>query len=660
MAMLDSAIVDRLTYRIAAVIICITCIFYSTMMRKRNRIRNRLFSMLVYIVLIDSLTEPISFLAINSPIPQVLKWVISYGSQVVYYFTHFGMMPVFVFYIIVICGVDYKVSKLQKILLKVPIYLLEIMLLTNPFTELTFVITGELQYGRGVGIYIAYAMSAIYLAATIYVLIRYWYCLNSMKRIAMLYFISLVIIGTVVQMLLPNIKCELLCDSIGLAGLMLMIEKEDDRIDTACGTYNRNAFVQDVGTYFNVKREFTVFCLRISNLVNFRKVSAYEKMDELVVQISNFLMDNINDNNVYHTSVDVFYILCTDMDKKTIREYAEKIMSRFDYNWGSDEDNIKLDALLLVADCPQQFGSLNDIFLLSSTNISDNDRNILMGNDLDFLLRKIAIEKAIGRGIGEKKFRLVYRPIYKTEGLHIKLAQAALSLDDEELGDVRYREFMDVAEGSGFIEEMQKKTIEDVCRFLATGVDISDMQMDYVLIPIMSASMLKKEFIDYLKGEISHFGIDPSLIALEIKESYVFLAKEALSETLKILSDYGIRLFISDYEAGFLGLNALTSYEFVGAIINIKSIFGSDNIGNAKIVLNNRMNLLKQLGKMVIISGIDSLQTYEKIQSVPVDYVEGDLLSAFVSKNELQNKFWHGEHLMITKEGVDRYEEDEF
>ena len=41
------------------------------------------------------------------------------------------------------------------------------------------------------------------------------------------------------------------------------------------------------------------------------------------------------------------------------------------------------------------------------------------------------------------------------------------------------------------------------------------------------------------------------------------------------------------------------------------------------------------------------------------DFAEGVFLSPTITKNELQNKFWHGEYLVVTGDGVERLEEDE-
>ena len=121
-----------------------------------------------------------------------------------------------------------------------------------------------------------------------------------------------------------------------------------------------------------------------------------------------------------------------------------------------------------------------------------------------------------------------------------------------------------------------------------------------------------------------------------------------MSQMMSSFVSYGIRMYISEYEAGFLGLNTLVNYEFEGVILDIRSIYetDNDNMDNADIVLQNRVNMIIQLKKNVVLSGIDSRLLYDKMLKVPINYAEGDFLSPTITKNELQNRFWHGEHLV--------------
>ncbi len=655
---MDIEIIDSMTYRFAAAIICITCLFYSTMMRKRYRIRSRLFTMLVVITLVDSLTEGVSNLAVAYGFNDTFKWIVSYATQVIYYFTHLGMLPVFTFYIIVICGVRHRLNTFARFGLKLPIFVLELILLTNPFTQFFFKIAGKFEYARGLGIYVAYTMSLYYIGVAIVLLIKYWYTINATKQIAMVYFLSLAIIGTAIQLFIPSIKCELLCEAIGLTGIMLMIEKDDERTDVVSKAYNRMAFVQDMKSLFIMKREFNVICLRIENLETYRKIYGSKMVEILLRDMSSFFMDDGNETNAYRTAFNVFFILNADLSEWDVNNLAEKINMRMQKPWIVDGTEFLMEYNLLLADCPERFSSVNDVFLLENTDLRKQEKHFFRGSDLNFLVRRMEVEKAIGRGFQEKGFSIYYRPVYQQGDYTIKVAEVCLKLRDVIMGEIESAEFMEIAEYSGFIEEIQLRTIESVCRFLSSGVDKSDMQIDFILVPVMSSHMIKMDLVTCIADNIKRFNIDPSLLAFVLKESDALGAKDVLLKMKNGIASLGVRTYISDYEAGFLGLNTIASINFEGVILDVKSIFETSNQENAEIVLNNRTNMIRQLEKKIIISGIDNGYYYGKIKDVAADYVEGAYLSKEVTRNELQNKFWHGEHLFIHDDIVERISEE--
>ena len=650
---------DSLIYRMAAAIICLTCLFYSKTMRKRNRIRSRLFTMLVVIIFIDSLTDVFSYIVIKSPLSDWVKWVLTYMSEMVYYFTHVGMVPVFVFYIIMLCKVRYRYNSFQRNLIKIPVFALELLLLTNPLTNLFFVVSGKFQYERGIAIYAAYGISIFYFCLAVYILIRFWNAIMGTKRVAMVYFLSLVMIGTIIQMIFPSIKCELLCEAIGISGIMIMVEKDDDRTDYASKAFNRTAFGQDLRTYVKLQRSFFAFCVIIKNFDMYRKIYGVRIIDKLMESITYFLMVDEEEASVYHTSFEVFFVLYPDKTPEQIKKITEKIEKRFGESWKIENEDVILDITLVVAQFPEQFKSVDDIFLLESAPLQCSDKKVFSGSDLDFILRRIEVEKAIGRGISDNSFSVYYQPVYQADILWIKQAQVSLRLTDKFLGEISSKEFMEVAETSGFIEELQLRTIESVCRFMSNGIDRSDMQIDFLLIPIMSASLIKKELFVKIREYVQHFNINPSLLAFVIKENYYFYARETLEYLSKEILNMNVRFYVSNYEAGFLGLNALTGFDFEGVILDIHSIFEKENSENADIVLANRTNMIRQLGKKIIISGIDNKEYYDKIKNVEADYVWGEFFSRPVSKNELQNKFWHGERLVIDDDKVIRLNEEE-
>lgn len=202
------------------------------------------------------------------------------------------------------------------------------------------------------------------------------------------------------------------------------------------------------------------------------------------------------------------------------------------------------------------------------------------------------------------------------------------------------------------------QTIESVCKFLNSGVDTSDMQLDFVVIPVMSIKTANEGLVKKVKEYLGHYKLPSSLFAFEVSESIDFYGHDSFDSMIDGFDKMGIKLFINDYEAAFLGLNPSTSYKFGGAKINVGDIFEKGVADSSDIVLSNRTNMIRQLEKTIIIDGIDNYEYYSKLKDVSADYLGGNLLSVPISKNELQNKFWHGEQLIISDTKVERVEED--
>ena len=657
--MMDTSGFSSLTFRIAAGIISLTCIFYTLLMRNKKRARGNLFATLLVLTFIDSITGIISYATIHSDMAFGIKLFICYTCKLIYFATHFAFIPIFLFYIVMVCGVMYKLKAMQKTIIVFPIALLEVLLLLNPFLGFLFVHTGELQFERRPGIYVAYLIAGLYVSFCMYLLIRYWKNIGTVKRVAMTYFSLLAILGTVIQMLYPTIVCELLADSIGLMGIMIMIEKDDDKVDAVSGAYNRNAFLYDLNNLFSLKREFVAICVRISNADSYRKIMGFDNFQKIIHEVGDFLVGVDTKYDVYRAEDSCFYILCPDIGDNELEGIVWYVNERFNTGFDVGEGAAMIKAIILAAKCPGQFTSVDDIFLLAEADIESGDKSVFMGSDLDFLVRQIEVEKAIGRGINEKNFKVLYQPMYDPKTGNIISAEALLTLNDSVLGNIEPDEFMAVADKSGFIEELEVRMIEAVFRFLGTGVDRSDMRIEFVLIHFMSIKTLKRAVADSIKDYLERFKIDPSLIAFEISEHDAYTGIDSLEYIMDVFAKLGIRLFLGNYTSGYMDYRAGYKDGFNGMIINVRNIMEGTGYENGKILINTRVNLLNQFGKKVIISKIDSKEHYDIVKDLPSDCISGNYLSSIMTRNELQLRFWHGERIEITGDEVKHFEEDE-
>lgn len=627
------------TFRIAAIIISFTCVFYTRLLQRKGE-RSRLFLMLLYIMLIDSFVGFGTDMLAQSSMSYTLRVIFCNLLQMIYFSTHFAMVYLFYLYIIHVCKLTYKYSAKARKIMATPIIATEALLLSNPATGVIFHFDNTMTFHRGVGTYIAYFVSACYFIQCVYILVKYWRTINQVKKLAMFYFLSLAALGILIQMVFPDIICELLCESIGLMGLMVMIEKEDDKIDAITKAYNRAALVNDLKSLISMKIPFKIICMRIDNSEVYRRLTGYESFDVILVKLTGFLMDIAGENNVYRNGDASFFILLPMASAREMLDMAKGIEGRFKDGFAAASGTLNLNESILCASFPEQLDTPEDIMLLADVPFENNSENsIFINKELDFLIRNIAIEKAISQGISEQNFQVYYQPIYGKKCGCIKAMQALLKLHDSRLGNINYNEFMPIAERAGFADTLEARMIESIFRFVGEEVETRDLNLDYVLIHLMSVKVLNKSLVETIMGLKYKYNINPAHIVFDIDDSILNFSNENLAYVLNELYEGGFSLFLGNYDISNLGQNEEALSKFRGVVLTAWKFLDESIIDQGQVVLRNRTDMLSQLNKQIIITGVDNYVLYEGITESSGEYMSGKYLSEPLSREEIIDKF---------------------
>ena len=632
--MLDIEGVGSITFNLAAIIISITCVFYILIMNNRLRLRGRLFVALCLIVALDALTGIMGELIGATDFSYVIKLYTIHVLQFLYFSTHFAIAPLFALYIILVCNVQFRFSTRARCLTGAPFVLMELMVLVIPFYNIVYVIDENLYFHRGPGVYIAYIVSGFYIIFAIVALFLYWNALTNVKRIAIIYFAVLVCFGTVLQMVVIEIRSELMAEAIGFMGLMMMLENDDDRTDVSTRAYNRNAFMMDTTTYLKYKRNFYAICIRLRNADAYRKIAGYEEFEKLLETVVTFLNSLDNKNDVYRMGVDTFILLCPDAGKELADYYSSKIHERFMQEWTYKETDIMLKALILEASAPDQFSSVEYLLLLSDSPIDMDSDHVLSSHELDFLLRKADVEKAVKRGIEKDLFKVYFEPIYIKGELTICAAEAYLSLRDIDLGEIKPQEFLPIAEQTGMIDQLGYFMIEQVMYFLG-GAIVDEMGVEFVSINVSSVQLLRSDFIEKIQALMEKYGVSPSRIVFDIAESAADSDQNILNSVMKKLNAQGFRFFMDEYGTGFFNMQSKASSVFEGVKIDASLIQSAARTPQSRIIIENRLRMIGQMGKKIVIVGVKNQEALDLIASIKFDYIQGEYFSVPVSKNEL-------------------------
>ena len=629
---LDS--VGSITFNFAAILISITCVFYSLIMNNKYRLRGRLFVALCMIVALDALTGIIGELIGAASFSNGLKRVFMHAVQFTYFSTHFAIAPIFALYIILVCNVQYRFNRLSRALVSIPFAVMELVVLISPIINVVYYIDDNLVFHRRGGVYFAYIVSTFYIVFAMAALFLYWNYLTNVRRIAIIYFFVLVSFGTLLQMAVFEIRSELMSEAIGFMGIMMMLENDDDRIDVSTRAYNKNAFVIDTETYFRYGRSFFSICIRVQNADIYRKIVGYEEYEKFQATMIDYLSRLDKKNDVYRMGVDTFMVICPDTIEDVASFYASKIRERFSLEWKHKDNTINLKALVLLANSPGQFTSTDYLLLLSDSKIDLETDRVLSCHDLDFLLRRADVEKAVKRGIDDGNFRVYFEPIYTRNERAICAAEAVLQLMDPELGLITSDEFNPVADQAGIIDQLGFYTIDQVLYFLGGGI-VDEMGIQAISVTLSSVQMIKADFVDRVKKLLEVNDVFPSQLVFNIPETMATSDKSILIPVMQKLGDEGVRFYLDEFGTGFLNMQSEAASLFEGVKIKASLLEDAVDLPQNRIILENRLRMIGQMGKTIDIYRVDDQEALESLSNIKFDFFHGEFFSSAISKNEL-------------------------
>ncbi len=148
-----------------------------------------------------------------------------------YFVAHCVLPALSCLYLVNITGASSKKGNGYFAVLLAPAALLELLVITNPFTGLIYYIDDSPAYVRGNLLWFVYVISLVYIAAGIVFLIYNVRHLSKLNRLGTVVLVSVSVLGILIQAFFL-IPVELFFEAIALFGFMLLLEDETYRQKT--------------------------------------------------------------------------------------------------------------------------------------------------------------------------------------------------------------------------------------------------------------------------------------------------------------------------------------------------------------------------------------------------------------------------------------------
>ena len=629
----------HLAFYFAAILVSLTSIVFTKFQKRTDLSQNKTFLLMNYIVLANAVTcflaEICDALMSTSGVFYNLLLV----CQFLYFMVHITLAPALFWYVMTVAGSFFGRSLGFKLLCLLPYMVSELLVITNPLTKYVYYYTDDMVFVRNWGEIILYIVSIAYMAVAFTNLMLSWNALRRRSRWALVYFLCVTLFGVVVQFLYIGIKSELFCEALALVGVMLSIENEDDRLDFESGFYNRNALKMDVAHLLAKKRVMSCVCLKITNMDMVSRITGLSNTEEIIHEVADFVRTVVPRYCVYRaTPGTLVIILRHDRYSKLSSDpqrVAEKLEERFKSDWTVHGSPLKLSPVIMTAEIPSHIHNLRDLlYMIDSPVPKDIDDTILSGEDLDFLIRREAVEAAVSKGLLEHNFEVYYQPTHCTDALKIHGAEALIRLHDKELGMLYPDEFIPIAEQTGNIDDIDEFVLKEVCAFIKSG-EAKRLGMDCVNVNLSVIQCMANDFVKRIMDIVDSYGIPKSFINFEITESVAASDNDLLSDVITRLKQNGFQFSMDDYGTGYSNMHSLFALDFDIVKIDKSILWDADKSERGQIILENCVHMIKQMKRRILVEGVETREHVDKLTALGVDYLQGYFFSKPITQGEL-------------------------
>ena len=598
---------------------------------------NKCFMELLALSLVSVVADILSvYFDIHADAPLAVRYI----THTVYLVSHSLMPALYVLYIMILTDTDYQMNGFRRVFFIIPFSVVVFISLLNIFTGWLFNFDDNLRYTRGILFPVLYITAGLYVLHILVLMIRFGRSLGRLSFAAIAGIVPMMAIATMVQFLRPDLLFEMFANSLSMLLVSTLVNRPEDILDTESGLSNRKACTDTLKRCIKNHKPLELILLNITNYKFVEGIVGYEGMLKITRKVSNRILGI---NRIHRVFSELFYLgdgrFCFEMssrkfDKTTyMAHYLNEILS-IPVSYASME--LSLNAVICVTRCPEDIHDAESIIAFQEDLTSGfYNGNVLFASEIYSgyhysLMRQI--DSIIENALANKLFEVYYQPIYSIREDKFNSAEALIRLKDETYGFISPEYFIPAAEKSGAIHRIGAFVLEEVCKFIESP-EFDGLGVDYIEVNLSAAQCMRNDLHKEVLKIMRRYGIDHSRINLEITETAASASQEALKENMRKLESKGLTFSLDDYGTGYSNMDRVSSMNF--RIIKLdKSFVNVQRNEKRDIVLDNTVNMIKELGMKIVVEGVESAEILQRFADLQCDYIQGFFFSKPIPQNE--------------------------
>jgi predicted signal transduction protein with EAL and GGDEF domain len=427
--------------------------------------------------------------------------------------------------------------------------------------------------------------------------------------------------------------------------------------DSLTGLANRMLFLDRLEhTIATAERNNQIFALLYLDLDRFKRVNdtlGHHLGDLLLKNVAETLKQNIrrsdtatrlgadgSDSVIARLGGDEFTVLLSDIkDTENAAMVARRLLQAIPATYDCDGHDVSVTASIGISVYPQD-GESAEVLLKNADSAmyqaKDSGRNNYQFYEESLNLQvveRFSIEADMRKAMERGEFLLFYQPQIDIATRKIVGAEALIRWIHPEKGLVVPDDFIQIAEESDLIVEINKWVLKTACRQQGEWGK-AGLSLPRLAVNLSGYKFAHQNIIESIENALRIGGIDARSIEVEITENVLMQDTDETISTLKRMQALGVHMTLDDFGTGYSSLRYLASFPFDAIKIDRSFVIECAEKEHNLVIIRTIIAMGHSLEKKVVAEGIESKEQFDLIKGYGCDYGQGYYFSPPVPADE--------------------------
>ena len=249
------------------------------------------------------------------------------------------------------------------------------------------------------------------------------------------------------------------------------------------------------------------------------------------------------------------------------------------------------------------------------------------------IVEEIILE-TMEQALKDRQFVVYYQPKHDLRTDRTGGVEALARWIHPELGFVSPAQFIPVLERQGYITQLDMYILDEACRELK---HLEELGLRPVPVSVNASAydFDVPDLVQHITRTVDGYGIDHSLLHVELTETAYSEDPETVARALKDLRDLGFCVELDDFGAGYSSLASLNVLPLDVMKLDMSIIRQATALNDFRIV-HAAIQLAQLLGLSTVAEGVESQEEVEQLKSMGCDYIQGYYFSKPLRSNEFE------------------------